>query len=421
MAAANCPDSDVPQGKVEQVCREWLVREDNVLAYKLQSEEIEHHYGHNRQRNQLVRSDLQEARIVQRSEEEDAEIIQRAYEQMLQDQEHADALIAQELQEKILKEDLERQKHIEEEDQRIALEMQKKEKLRLQRKREERELRQVEKARAEQTSAINGSDSLCQSVAGMSLENGSQIPQSEQDLSDFCIEPPSNLSEEELKKFREEQDSELARFLQEQEMKRRNMSSVDRQMAIEAQDRELARVLQEQERARARRAKERAKQKALLQQQQQQEGMNTIEEAQVHYSMSPDHGENQASQTESILTDSEWYSNGPGSSASGYSGHQVRNIAMAIDPTYNHRKCALESPTSPQKSAPSSPDVTPDHSSKGVSPYGTMNSSEGFYVDVDEDLEGAAPPYMPIQGQRRPLSLEKGKKSKKNKDGCKTQ
>ncbi|GIY24403.1 hypothetical protein CEXT_700391 [Caerostris extrusa] len=66
MASAALPDDvNIPQGKVESVCKEWLVREDGVLAYKLQTEEIEHHYGHNKEKNQLVRSDFLEARTAQ--------------------------------------------------------------------------------------------------------------------------------------------------------------------------------------------------------------------------------------------------------------------------------------------------------------------------------------------------------------------
>ncbi|KAK7016218.1 hypothetical protein SK128_027594 [Halocaridina rubra] len=57
---------------------------------------------------------------------------------------------------------------------------------------------------------------------------------------------------------------ELARFLQEQDGKRRgDLLHRDQLMAIEAQDRELAKVLQEQERAKAKKAREKARQKAL--------------------------------------------------------------------------------------------------------------------------------------------------------------
>lgn len=54
-----------------------------------------------------------------------------------------------------------------------------------------------------------------------------------------------------------------------------------------------------------------------------------------------------------------------------------------------------------------------------VSPYAIGTVSDGLFVGSED--ESIAPPYMPIQGTRRPTSLEKGKKSKKSKDGCKTQ
>ncbi|KAL3227898.1 hypothetical protein MRX96_003845 [Rhipicephalus microplus] len=48
----------VPEGRVEKVCKEWLVREDGVLAYRLQSQEINQRYNLNRTNNQLLRADL---------------------------------------------------------------------------------------------------------------------------------------------------------------------------------------------------------------------------------------------------------------------------------------------------------------------------------------------------------------------------
>lgn len=47
---------------------------------------VEHHYGHNKERNKLVRSDLQEARSAQKSEEEEARMVRLAYEKMLKEQ-----------------------------------------------------------------------------------------------------------------------------------------------------------------------------------------------------------------------------------------------------------------------------------------------------------------------------------------------
>lgn len=39
----------------------------------------------------------------------------------------------------------------------------------------------------------------------------------------------------------------------------------------------------------------------------------------------------------------------------------------------------------------------------------------------DQDDDSPAPPYMPIQGQRRTASLEKKQKKKNKESGCKQQ
>lgn len=41
-------------GKVHEMCREWIVREDGALAYQLQSQEINDHYKHNKHKNAQV-------------------------------------------------------------------------------------------------------------------------------------------------------------------------------------------------------------------------------------------------------------------------------------------------------------------------------------------------------------------------------
>ncbi|GIY90044.1 hypothetical protein CDAR_542951 [Caerostris darwini] len=404
MASAALPDDvNIPQGKVESVCKEWLVREDGVLAYKLQTEEIEHHYGHNKEKNQLVRSDFLEARTAQKSEEEEAEAFQHAYLKMLKEQEDQDAYIAQKLQEKILQEELERQRKIEEEDQKIALELQRKEKLRLQRKREEREMRQAEKARAELSGASNSSsvksmeDVLCMKEAATSPL--------EKNFSLLSLEPPDNLSPEEFQEFVHKRDAELARLLQEQETKPPSEIKDDRQIAIEAQDRELAKMLQEQERARARKARERARQKAAAVAQLQESNK------------SPDSGagslERDFNGREKIKSP-EWNSMDRRNFASDFSGDPVTNIAAAIDPTFNGSHSPTVSTPVSRFSSPATPLSSPGTE---VPPYTPSSIGEDFFSHCDDG--SAAPPYMPIQGTRRPTSLEKNKKAKK--DSCKQQ
>ncbi|KAK2727568.1 hypothetical protein QYM36_008148 [Artemia franciscana] len=75
------------------------------------------------------------------------------------------------------------------------------------------------------------------------------------------------------------------------------------------------------------------------------------------------------------------------------------NIATAIDPTYRNVM-----PTKDREFPKSRPLV--------VSTPGTS------YSDRLRDEESEAPPYMPIAGQRRSLSLEK---KKKGRDSCKQQ
>lgn len=89
------------------------------------------------------------------------------------------------------------------------------------------------------------------------------------DLSDFCMKPPPGLSEEDARIFQEEQDAELARFLQRQETLK-NLVKEKRQ-EIESHDAEIARMLHEQERLKLRRMKDKRRRK---QQQETNEPVN---------------------------------------------------------------------------------------------------------------------------------------------------
>ncbi|CAB3388952.1 Hypothetical predicted protein, partial [Cloeon dipterum] len=74
----------------------------------------------------------------------------------------------------------------------------------------------------------------------------------------------------------------------------------------------------------------------------------------------------------------------------------AQNIAVAIDPTY---KMASRPPL-------------------GVSPEPDVITTDLDHEVFVDDEEEEAPPYMPIQGQRRTSSLEK---KKKRDQGCKQQ
>lgn len=414
----------VPEGRVEKVCKEWLVREDGVLAYRLQSQEINQRYNLNRTNNQVLRADLPVAKTVQRSEEEEAEFIRRTYEEMLHQQEEHDAKVALELQQQLQREAA-LHAAAQEEDQRIALE--------LQRRELPRKLDRIERRRRDDAlPTVLKRLSLGEDASGAFYDESDSR---DEDFSDFCLQPPPGLSGEDLKKFQEEQDAELARLLQEQETKRRGASANDRQIAMEAQDRELAKMLQDQEKARLRRARERARQKALLQQQQQQQLTSSAEELDT----GGQHGSSGDSSREHLENSSMTKADGEPAGAAAFlvgpSG--VKNIATEIDPTFSRRKPSLERQGSGRRSNSRSPHNTLDSlagTADSKTPPGTIAGSSATmggstsspalanacYADLD-DGEGAVPPYMPIQGQRRSSSFEKGKKGKKAKDACKTQ
>lgn len=85
---------------------------------------------------------------------------------------------------------------------------------------------------------------------------------------------------------------------------------------------------------------------------------------------------------------------------------------MAIDPTYSRR--GVYHRTSSNYDTASSTVTT-----------STSSSSPGMILPApditEQDDDNPAPPYMPIQGQRRTASLEKKQKKKGKDGGCKQQ
>lgn len=70
--------------------KEWMVREDSALAYRLQNEEFTDHLSGNRFRNAVVREDFPRAKNEQQKEQEMAEQAAAIYHRMLQEQEEHD-------------------------------------------------------------------------------------------------------------------------------------------------------------------------------------------------------------------------------------------------------------------------------------------------------------------------------------------
>ncbi|KAG0420931.1 hypothetical protein HPB47_003151, partial [Ixodes persulcatus] len=251
----------VPEGRVEKVCKEWLVREDGVLAYRLQSQEINQRYNLNRTNNQVLRSDLPIAKTVQRTEEEEGAVpegrlrphaaptvtptdvrnrVKNRFEH------HLDAIIlpgfsvvgldsaSPKLRMPTLRTrgtngDFARAAPVpiayvgpmEVDDEKIALELQQQLQreaaihaslqeedermaLELQRRELPKKLDRIERRRKD--------DALPAALRRLSLgeESGgadAETVERDSDFSDFCLQPPPGLEGEELRRFQEEQDA----------------------------------------------------------------------------------------------------------------------------------------------------------------------------------------------------------------------
>lgn len=450
-------DNLPPQGFVQQVCQEWVVHEDSALAHRLQEQENETHYGQNRNVRRVIREDIQQARVVQQEEEEEALQLQVMYENMLLKQEQADEEIARQLQEQESAE-LQLKQHSREADEDYARQVQEKERKKLDSKKRDKdklkEIGQTEKLRMQY---VPKKETEVVQRKNLEKEFPSVTPAADlDDLSDFCLQPTPDMDETSIRRLQEEQDAELARLMQEQETKRSGYSEKDHIMAVEAQDHELASLLQDQEKARARRMKERAKKKALLKQQSEQlmneeiqpyacssivdprKNSNSREllsslsrttavqsgESEIPLVPESNNGSENPEDSQERLLTSERYSdvqelgfskdNHDKTNESSVKSHS--NVAMAIDPTYLHKQSGISSNISVEKirSGGSTP-VLPSPASLRAGAY---QGHEDEYYDSDESL---APPYMPIQGQKRTSSLEKKRKGKSGKDGCKQQ
>ncbi|XP_038671887.1 coiled-coil domain-containing protein 50 isoform X1 [Scyliorhinus canicula] len=121
MADFTIDQSSLPA--VNAVCREFAVREDHSLAHNLQEQEIEHHLASNVQRNRLVQNDLQMAKKLQEEENKKA---QARLQKQQWDMERRDNQIAQVIQDELMLEN-EKRRRQEEKDEAIARKLQEKE------------------------------------------------------------------------------------------------------------------------------------------------------------------------------------------------------------------------------------------------------------------------------------------------------
>ncbi|XP_008328031.1 coiled-coil domain-containing protein 50 isoform X2 [Cynoglossus semilaevis] len=222
---------------VKEVCRDFAVLEDHCLAYNLQEQEIESHLASNVHKSRLVQNDLQVAKKLQEEEDKRAKI---QIQKQNTDIERQDNEIAQEIQEELARQ-AERQRQQEEEDAAIA------------RKLQEKEMK--EERRRQKTSEINLEEEFFEDRGGRLLHRGigAVVPETEYELN----EATRGLTKLDLRE-QEFKDMEVARKLQEEEMK---ASNVHVRAVQVAQDEEIARLLMEQEKREYKRNREREKEK----------------------------------------------------------------------------------------------------------------------------------------------------------------
>lgn len=203
-------------GHVTDLREQWLVRTDGALAHRLQDREISSHLCENRYRNQQIREDFP----VALSEQKDIEHEVHMRELARRRQAEIDAEIAREMAEI---------------------------NLRRQRRQHPSEFVQPSSSRA--------------------LPEIPPVPvTSDVDPEELGLSP-AELEEMRRRLEQEERDARLARELS-HEVQDQDALLADMRCAVEAQDGELARLLQEREYKKLQRAKEKAKQKALLKKQQ---------------------------------------------------------------------------------------------------------------------------------------------------------
>uniref|UniRef100_A0A2C9LLI6 Coiled-coil domain-containing protein n=1 Tax=Biomphalaria glabrata TaxID=6526 RepID=A0A2C9LLI6_BIOGL len=291
MAEAKDDEPTFPRkGKVQEVRKQWAVHEDGALAYQIQNEEIDQHYGMNRYNRRLVREDIPVAKIVQ-SEEEILRQQERLKElAILKAMAEEDEKVAKRIAEQLKHEKAKPEANAALDDEELARQLQEKEKKRyerhLERKREkklkqERQLLEEQLARDTEAARLalssdGASERLTESVEnlnGVSRVTPSGRIEDDGDFSDF-YNLPDEMDEFTRLEIQASQDEELARLLQEQEHKRSKAEvDQDKLRQIEQQDEQLARVMQEQEKLRLKKAKLKHQQKKEAQRKQAAESL----------------------------------------------------------------------------------------------------------------------------------------------------
>ncbi|XP_041912568.1 coiled-coil domain-containing protein 50 isoform X4 [Alosa sapidissima] len=221
---------------VKEVCRDFAVLEDHCLAHNLQEQEIESHLASNINRSRLVQQDLLVAKRLQ--EEEDLRAKEKKQQQH-QELEQIDSEIAQVIQEQLVRQ-AEQQRQQEEKDAAIARKLQEKE--------EKRRQKQLE---------TKLEDEYYEEKGGRGGRGDFGVVEAQQGLSRMALRE-QELREQELQELR---DMEVARRMQEEELKASQISKRAAQAAQVAQDEEIARMLMEEDKKVFKKARDREREK----------------------------------------------------------------------------------------------------------------------------------------------------------------
>ncbi|KAM9797163.1 coiled-coil domain-containing protein 50 isoform 1-T1 [Syngnathus typhle] len=109
---------------VKEVCRDFAVLEDHCLAYNLQEQEIESHLASNVHKSRLVQQDLQVAKKLQEEEDEIAKVVIKKQHVAIERQDNE---IAHEIQDQLVRQAEQQRRQQEEKDAAIARKIHEKE------------------------------------------------------------------------------------------------------------------------------------------------------------------------------------------------------------------------------------------------------------------------------------------------------
>ncbi|XP_061539902.1 coiled-coil domain-containing protein 50 isoform X2 [Phycodurus eques] len=232
---AEC-DLSIDQEKlpgVKEVCRDFAVLEDHCLAYNLQEQEIESHLASNVNKSRLVQQDLQVAKKLQEEEDEIAKVVIKKQHVAIERQDNE---MAQEIQDQLVRQAEQKRRQQEEKDAAIARKLYEKEM-----KEERRRQKNLDEDYYE-----NPEGRLVHKGSGAVVEAEYGLGEATRDLTKLDM------------RVQESKDLEVARRMQEEEVK---ASKSHVRAAQVAQDEEIARLLMEQEKKEYRKHREREKER----------------------------------------------------------------------------------------------------------------------------------------------------------------